>query len=304
MLIAIDHGNSLIKTPVADFVSGVMEHSVKPPVTDEVLTFQGRYWTKSGKRLSYMRDKTRDEKFFILTLFAIAMEMERKGKYAPLEHIQLAVGLPPEHYGILRDKFAEYFKNRGLLEFHLGERFYRIQINDVFVFPQAYAAVVPRSATIVKSVMVFIIDIGGYTTDVLLLRNGKPDMQFCRSLETGIITMNNEIIRRVSALHDMRIEDEHIRAVLMNEAVILPEEIKETIRMQAREHTQDILNQLRELQIDLRANPSVFLGGGGVALKQYIEESPLVNQTDFIEDGHANAIGYELLAQAMVTKKK
>jgi plasmid segregation protein ParM len=25
----------------------------------------------------------------------------------------------------------------------------------------------------------FVIDIGGYTTDVLLLRNGKPDLQFC-----------------------------------------------------------------------------------------------------------------------------
>ena len=36
----------------------------------------------------------------------------------------------------------------------------------------------------------FIVDIGGYTTDVLLLRNGKPDLQFCRSLESGVITMN------------------------------------------------------------------------------------------------------------------
>lgn len=43
-----------------------------------------------------------------------------------------------------------------------------------------------------NTLRVFIIDIGGYTTDVLLLRNGKTDMQFCRSLETGIITMNNE----------------------------------------------------------------------------------------------------------------
>lgn len=72
----------------------------------------------------------------------------------------------------------------------------------------------------------FIIDIGGYTTDVLLLRNGKPDMQFCRSLETGIITMNNEIVRKVGALHDMRIEDEHINAVLCEQETILPDDVK------------------------------------------------------------------------------
>ncbi len=60
----------------------------------------------------------------------------------------------------------------------------------------------------------FVVDIGGYTTDVLLLRNGKPDMQFCRSLESGIITMNNEIARKVNILHNMNIDDEHVSAVL------------------------------------------------------------------------------------------
>ncbi len=118
------------------------------------------------------------------------------------------MGLPPEHYGLLRERFGEYFKNRGLVEFVYGGKPYRIFIDRVMVFPQAYAAVIPKSSLIVKTVRVFVIDIGGYTTDVLLLRNGKPDLQYCRSLETGIITMNNEIVRKVGALHDMRIEEE------------------------------------------------------------------------------------------------
>lgn len=48
-------------------------------------------------------------------------------------------------------------------------------------------------------------DIGGYTTDVLLLKNGKTDLQFCRSLETGIITMNRV---RVKAAIYMRFGNE------------------------------------------------------------------------------------------------
>jgi plasmid segregation protein ParM len=68
---------------------------------------------------------------------------------------------------------------------------------------------------------VFVIDIGGYTTDVLLLRNSRPDLQFCRSLEIGVITMNNDIIGKVGALHDMRIEDDHISAVIQNRQTIL-----------------------------------------------------------------------------------
>lgn len=72
MLISIDHGNYAIKTPEFSFVSGLSEHTVKPPLTEEILEFKGSYWTLSGKRLNYMRDKTQDERYFILTLFAIA----------------------------------------------------------------------------------------------------------------------------------------------------------------------------------------------------------------------------------------
>lgn len=114
MLIAIDHGNYAIKTPHHSFVSGLSEHTVKPPMADEILEYDGRYWTTSGKRLSYMRDKTQDERYFILTLFAIAKELEDTGRYSPVEQIQLAVGLPPEHYGVLKDKFARYFKREAV----------------------------------------------------------------------------------------------------------------------------------------------------------------------------------------------
>lgn len=303
MLLGIDHGNYAVKTPQFDFVSGLAEHTVKPPMTDEILEYQGRYWTLSGKRLSYMRDKTKDDRFFILSLFAIAKELESREKYVPMEKIQLAVGLPPEHYGLLRERFGEYFKNRGLVEFVYGGKPYRIFIDRVMVFPQAYAAVIPKSSLIVKTVRVFVIDIGGYTTDVLLLRNGKPDLQYCRSLETGIITMNNEIVRKVGALHDMRIEEEHISAVLGGEEIILPEDIKVTIKEEAEYHAKEILDQLRELQVDLRANPAIFLGGGSILLKPFLEQSPLVVQADFIEDCHANAIGYEMLAKSQMNRK-
>lgn len=113
MLIAIDHGNYAIKTINNSFVSGLSEHTVKPPMCDEILEYNGSYWTLSGKRLSYMRDKTQDDRYFILSLFAIARELESKNTHSHIEHIELAVGLPPEHYSILKDSFAKYFKRYG-----------------------------------------------------------------------------------------------------------------------------------------------------------------------------------------------
>lgn len=297
MLIAIDHGNYAVKTPHDSFVAGLSEHMVRPPMTEEILEYNDRYWTLSGQRLSYMRDKTRDDRYFILTLFAMAKEMERSGHYSPVAQVQLAVGLPPEHYGILKDKFAEYFK-RGVIKFAYKDKPYMVTIDRVIVFPQAYAAVVPQSSLMLRTLRVFIIDVGGYTTDVLLLQNGKPDLQFCRSLETGIITMNHEIIRKVGALHDMLISDEHIAAVLQGEdSVILPDDVKTAIKKAAKQHANDILNHLRELQVDLRANPAVFIGGGSILLRPFFEASQLVAKADFVESPNANALGYEMLAR-------
>ena len=166
------------------------------------------------------------------------------------------------------------------------------------VFPQAYAAIVPNSDLVVKTKRMFIVDIGGYTTDVLLLRYGKPDQQFCRSLENGIITMNNEIVRKVNSLHDLLIDDEHISSVLNGEETIFSPAVKEAITSATRLHANNILNQLRELQIDLRSNPAVFVGGGSLLLRPFIETSPLVVKAKFVDSPAANALGYHMLANA------
>lgn len=302
MLLAVDHGNYAVKTPLFSFVSGLSEHTVRPPLSDELLEYDGRFWTLSGKRISYMRDKTQDDRFFILTLFAIAKELVRTGSASPLAQVDLAVGLPPEHYGVLKDRFAEYFHRKGPIRFAYCDHPCMIAINRVMVFPQAYAAVVPYSDLIVKTMRMFIVDIGGYTTDVLLLRYGKPDLQFCRSLENGIITMNNEIIRKVNSLHDLFIDDEHISSVLNGEETILKSEVQKTITSATHLHANSILNQLRELQIDLRSNPCVFIGGGSLLLRPYIEKSPLVSKAQFIDSTAANALGYQVLANIALSK--
>lgn len=302
MLISIDHGNSAIKTLTHSFVSELSEHTVRPPISDEILEYGGNYWTLSSKRITYMMDKTEDERFFVLTLFAIAKELESAGRYMPVESIDLAVGLPPEHYGVLKERFANYFKRESEVRFVYNDKAYCIVINRVMVFPQAYAAVVPKSNLVVNTMRMFVVDIGGYTTDVLLLRNGKPDMQFCRSLESGIITMNNEIARKVNILHNINIDDEHVSAVLSGKETILPQEVKDAIVAETKIHAKGILDQLRELQVDLRSNPAIFVGGGSVLLRPFIENSPLVAKAEFITSTNTNTIGYDMLGRMKLSK--
>lgn len=125
-------------------------------------------------------------------------------------------------------------------------------------------------------------------------------MQFCRSLESGVITMNNDVVRRVGALHDMQIEDEHINAVLCGKETILPEEVKQTIREAAEQHAKDILDKLRELKVDLRSNPAYFIGGGSILYREYLDRSPLVAKAYYVENPNANAVGYHTMAEAQL----
>ena len=302
MIIGIDHGNHAIKTAGCSFTAGLAEHAATPPAAEDILEYGGSYWTLSGRRIPYMKDKAGDDRYFILTLFAIAKELERRDAHSPTEKIRLAIGLPPGHYGALRKKFEGYFTGRGLVEFSYNGMQRRIIIQQATAYPQAYAAAVTVSSRIMEAPRLFLIDIGGFTTDVLLLRNGKPDLQYCHSLETGTITMGHEIARKAGAMHDMRIENGHIRDVLCGDGAALPEGVLATIRTEAGRHAKGILDQLRELQVDLRANPALFMGGGSILLRPYIEQSPLVLNAEFLADTRANAKGYELLARAQMEK--
>ena len=299
MVIAVDTGNSYIKTPQFQFCSGLIEHRVRP-LSNEFIEYAGRFWTLSNDRVPYVRNKAGDNRFFILTLFAVAKELTRTGHLRPINEVDLALGLPPEHMGDLRESFTQYFAQKRQVTFGYNGIPLTIVIRNVFVYVQGYAAMAPQIARLMQVKRVFIVDIGGMTTDVLLLNNGTPDLKTCHSLEIGIIALQNALIGRVNARHDMTIEADHIEMVLRGEETILPGEVRETIVNAAQQHTDTILEKLRELKVDLRSTPVVFIGGGSILLREYLETSPLVAKAEFIPGANANAVGYQLLAETQL----
>ena len=75
MIISVDHGNRSIKTPTSLFTSGVIASDNKFGIKSDYVFWEGKYYTLTEKRISYMRDKTEDDRFYVLTLFAIAYEL-------------------------------------------------------------------------------------------------------------------------------------------------------------------------------------------------------------------------------------
>lgn len=302
MIIAVDHGNSSIKTEHFSFPSALEKHANKPPMASDILEYEGAFWTMSGQRIPYMMDKTKDDRFFILTLIAIAKEMLHCGYLPPGADVDLAVGLPPEHFPLMRERFTKYLK-RGEVNFSYNDMPTSINIKNVFVYPQAYAAVVNQGTRLKEEPRIFVVDIGGLTIDVLLLKNSAPDLHYCRSFETGVITMTNSVIGKVGAQHGIKLAEDQIMAAIQGDRrLVLSQSIIEDIQTYAKQHADAILDELRENMVELKANPAIFIGGGSILFKPFIENSPMIVKADFVLDEKANAIGYAILAAHQLRK--
>ena len=301
MIISIDHGNKQIKTLNRTFTSGLYESESKPAFGEDVLYYNGKYYVLSEERIPYMRDKTKDNRFFILTLFAIAYEIEAAGKYSDngTLDIKLNVGLPPSHYSGLYEKYEDYFRGpHRPISFTFREKPYSIFISEVNSYPQAYAAAMTVYGMIRDLPRAFVVDIGGFTADYLLLKKGSADLSVCDSLEHGVILLYNAIKSKVNADFDLLIDESDIDSIIKEEKHSFPSEIVHLVDRMAASFVDQLFGKLRERLIDLRVGRTIFIGGGSILLRKYIESSAKVSGCIIIDDIAANEKGYDLLYRA------
>ncbi len=317
MEISVDTGNKQMKTLNETFTSGVYQSDV-PPSTGknaDFMRFNGKYYILTEERGTYMRDKTKNDRYYWLTLFAIGKELERMEADGRIEYqkdktysLDLLVGLPPAHFGDLKNSFQKYFKRNGenvIFVYH--GRSWNIRIQRAYVFAQGYAAAVTVFADIKVYPKALVIDIGGLTADYIMIRKGAADIHVSDSLESGVIILYQKIKKVCMGKFDTLIEESDVDAILQNrekvDEIYDPEIIK-TVKEEARKFVSDFLGSFRELQIDLKTCYVIFIGGGAMLLREMIEESDLIKKHMFIEDVNANAKGYELLYRAIKASKK
>ena len=276
MLIAIDHGNKQVKTVHGNaIVSGVQKSKTRPYGRD-VLKYSGSYYTLSAQRIPYQKDKTTDERFFILSLFAIAEEIEAQGAYT--------------------------FKRKEPVYFSYRDKLYSILIRNVQCYPQAFAAAAMMLGELATVPRALILDVGGFTADYLLLKNGRADLSTCDSLENGVILLYNHIRSKASSDLDILLEETDVDAILLQgQGSSYGEEVAALVEYQAQEFVNDMLGALRERQLDLRTGRVIFVGGGACLLRRQIETSGKVAHPVFVEDVNANAKGFEYLYRCTVT---
>lgn len=256
--------------------------------------------------MPFKSDKTVDEDYFILTLFALALEAKSRSITLSGKDIVLGVGLPPADFGQQAQGFKRYFMEHAKhgISFKFNGKAVNCYLKDTFVSPQNFAAVMCYKASLFKQYRtVNCIDIGEETVDLLVIRKGQPDLSVRVSDRSGMAILRSEISNVIQQNFGIHLESSDVEQVLMQEATILDEEVIREIKKMAEDWLQRIINKLHAYVPDFRTNPAVFLGGGSLLLKPQIEKSPEFKYIEFIEDVRANAVGYEKMTAMRLQKR-
>lgn len=302
-----------MKTVHTQFPCGFTKQQIEPSklYAEDVICYKGEYYVLDVNSFPYAVDKTTDENCFILTLFAFAKEIKAQfeqngGKWDEFrgfvgKDVILAAGLPPAYFEKMYAGFKKYFEDNARygIEFIYNSKKFSFHLKEVRLYPQCYAAAMTCVQDVItKYRVVYLVDIGAGTTDLVALVNGRPDRKIMMSREIGITPMKDKIIDDVINDYQYTLDGVVIEDILSAEKeTVLDYEITEMVKREAREWTVQILNQLHSKVKDFRTAPTVFMGGGSNLLKQYLLESKMFGATYFIENTKANAEGYEKIAK-------
>lgn len=149
--------------------------------------------------------------------------------------------------------------------------------------------------TLMNEAKAVVVDIGGFTADYLLMKNGKADLSSCDSLENGVILLYNKIRSRGNAELDLLLDEGDVDAILTGKQTQYPPSAVRLVEQLAQEFVNDLFSTLRERMLDLRYCTVVFVGGGAILLRRQIEASGKVGKPLFVSNINANAAGYEYL---------
>ena len=207
MIIGIDHGYYAIKTVHCSFPAGLTSYGEHEPYTRQgLLEFGGCFFVCGSGRQPIQRDKTINDNYYLLTLAAIAKEIRQRG-LPPECSVRIAAGLPLTSFGRDKPKFKDYLlRSNQPVNFKFEGVEYSITIEEVAVFPQGYAALMTETGLLQDEPSMLLMDLGGWTVDLMRIDNAIPAADTAHSLELGMIRCVDDIreqVRRKTGLYEV-----------------------------------------------------------------------------------------------------
>ena len=327
--IGLDVGNFDTKTSErTKTASGFSSYSKKPFAIDECLKVNDIFYVPESDRFPYTKDKTEYENLFILSLLGISKEIlsratsvdQKKraaaktnpelakeiigiqGEISKFDQVRLGVGLPPTHCATLSDKTKQYYYDHmeNGVDFEYGKYHFSYRLTKCECYPQDYATIITYNPRDSKSIInnyesFYALDIGGMTCDIISIMDGRPSLQKSDSVPNGVLAMYSTIVQQIEIEEGHRLSKQQIESILLNKPTIVDQKIVNAVIEKAREWYHQIIASFVQFGCNFQDYPVIFMGGGSLLFKQFIEERYIINVYEIIDDPFSNAIAYKRL---------
>lgn len=296
-IIAVDHGYGNIKTANTVTSTGITAYETEPIFTGNILEYNGTYYRIGEGHKEFIQDKAMDEDYYLLTLMAVARELN---VFSIQEaDVHLAAGLPLTWIRNQREEFRSYLLQNPEVSYHFNNKDYHIRFVGCSLYPQGYPAIVNRLGDLKGTNL--LADIGNGTMNILYINNKKAQESRCWTEKFGVnqcmIAAKNAILDRFG----IKIEEATIEQVLRFKAADIAVPYLDCITSVARQYVADIFATLRKYEYNADLMRLYVVGGGGCLLRNFgtYDES----RVTILDDICATAKGYEYLA-LMILKRR
>ena len=290
LVIGIDSGYGNIKTANCCFPASVEAYSSEPVFKENMMIYGGRYYLIGEGHKEFLADKTQDIDYYVLTLAAIAREMNIKKLSSG--RVRIAAGLPLTWVSGQRDDFKQYLLQNKTVEFVFRGATYCVEIVGVDVFPQGFAAVADRLSDFRGVNM--LCDIGNGTMNIMFI----PGNMFTEKFGTHqcLLAVRENVMR----VHHTTVDDAIINRIFRFGTADINEKYLRTITDTASDYVESIFQRLREHEYNPELMRLYVLGGGSCLIRNFGSFDK--DRVTINDDICATAKGYEYLAELSLRK--
>ena len=290
-IIGVDAGYGNMKTANFCFRTGLTAYDTEPLFTKNMLVYEGRYYLVGEGHKTYTAEKTLDEDYYILTLAAIAMELNRE--HLTEADVYLSAGLPLSWVLEQKDDYLAYLLKNQEVEFSFKGVRYKICIVGADILPQGYAAISDKLDDLKG--MTLLCDIGNGTMNLMYLRDGDaiPDKMYTEKFGTQQCV--NAILEAVMNKYQVVMDEGIVESFLRTGEADVAKEYLKIMKTAASRYAQEILRRLQVHDYTPSFMRLYVVGGGGCMLRNFAKLDS--SRVTFDDDICATAKGYEFLTE-------
>ena len=296
-IIAVDHGYGNMKTANTVTPTGIKAYETEPIFTGNILEYNGIYYRIGEGHKEFIPDKAMDEEYYLLTLMAIARELN---VFSIREaDVHLAAGLPLTWIRNQREAFRSYLLQNPEVHYRFNGKEYHLHFVGCSLYPQGYPAIVNHLGNFKGTNL--LADIGNGTMNILYINNKKAQESRCWTEKLGV---NQCMIAAKNAVLDkfgVKIEESTVEQILRFGTADISAPYLDCISSIARQYVAELFSTLRKYEYNPDLMHLYVVGGGGCLIRNFGTYDKL--RVTIIDDICATAKGYESLAYMSLKRR-